>query len=181
MQAPALRAVSNESGKALDATTGKQKVMQLLSEGYGNYNQGGLGPAVDEMMEACPVAKDELATKSFTLGQGTWEVFYAPHIARMSSFMGTQFTIQYKLEGSKLWSYVKYSNPVLGSGWLNSAGSMSRKYDDTVELKFDQFCKCWRGAFFPQFAVFPVLYLDEDICVFNFPPLNSNIAVKRIA
>ena len=38
-----------------------------------------------------------------------------------------------------------------------------------------------RAGFFPQFAVFPVLYLDEDMAVFRFPPLNSNIAVRRVS
>ena len=37
-----------------------------------------------------------------------------------------------------------------------------------------------RAGFFPQFAVFPVLYLDEDMAVFRFPPLNSNIAVRKV-
>ncbi len=37
-----------------------------------------------------------------------------------------------------------------------------------------------RAAFFPQFAVFPVDYLDADIAVFTFPPLNSRIAVQRV-
>lgn len=36
-----------------------------------------------------------------------------------------------------------------------------------------------RAAFFPQFAVFPVDYLDADMAVFTFPPLNSMIAVRR--
>ena len=37
-----------------------------------------------------------------------------------------------------------------------------------------------RAAFFPRFAKFPVLYLDEDLAVFQFPPLQSNIAVRRM-
>lgn len=40
-----------------------------------------------------------------------------------------------------------------------------------------------RAAFFPRFAVFPVLYLDDNdgVAVFRFPPLSSNIAVRRLA
>jgi hypothetical protein len=40
-----------------------------------------------------------------------------------------------------------------------------------------------RAAFFPRFAVFPVLYLDgaDGVAVFRFPPLSSNIAVRRLA
>ena len=38
-----------------------------------------------------------------------------------------------------------------------------------------------RAAFFPQFAVFPVKYLDADLAVFSFPPLNDSlIAVRRV-
>lgn len=38
-----------------------------------------------------------------------------------------------------------------------------------------------RAAFFPQFAVFPVKYLDSDLAVFTFPPLrDSLIAVQRV-
>ena len=36
-----------------------------------------------------------------------------------------------------------------------------------------------KAAFLPQFAVFPVKYLDADMAVFTFPPLNSLIAVRR--
>ncbi len=38
-----------------------------------------------------------------------------------------------------------------------------------------------RLAFFPQFAVFPVKYLDSDLAVFSFPPLNGSfIAVRKV-
>ena len=38
-----------------------------------------------------------------------------------------------------------------------------------------------RAAFLPQFAVFPVEYLDADIAVFTFPPLNNSlIAVRKV-
>lgn len=38
-----------------------------------------------------------------------------------------------------------------------------------------------RAAFFPQLAVFPVLYLDSDLAVFKFTPLDSAIACHRVA
>lgn len=37
-----------------------------------------------------------------------------------------------------------------------------------------------RLSFFPQFSVFPVLYLDPDLCVFQFKPLKTNVAVRRV-
>lgn len=36
-----------------------------------------------------------------------------------------------------------------------------------------------RAGFFPQLALFPVLYMDQDLAVFEFPPLNSKIAIHR--
>lgn len=39
-----------------------------------------------------------------------------------------------------------------------------------------------RAAFFPQFALFPVKYLDSDMAVFTFPPLrDSLIAVRKVS
>lgn len=38
-----------------------------------------------------------------------------------------------------------------------------------------------RAGFSPQFAVFSVLYLDDDMAVFRFLPLNSNIAVRKVS
>ena len=67
----------------------------------------------------------------------------------MSKVLGAKFSpIIYKLQGDKLTSNVKYSHPLLGMGWLSAGGSLARKYDDTVEVKFDRFCKwmCTCGA-----------------------------------
>lgn len=51
------------------------------------------------------------------------QVFYAPHISRMSSVLGTRFQpIQYRLTGDSLVSNVRYSNPLLGEGWLSAGG-----------------------------------------------------------
>jgi hypothetical protein len=39
---------------------------------------------------------------------------------------------------------------------------------------------CRRAAFLPDLALFPVLYVDDQLAVFKFPPLNSNIAVRKV-
>ncbi|GLC40703.1 hypothetical protein PLESTB_000031000 [Pleodorina starrii] len=188
--------------------TGRAKVLQLLGEGLNTYSGEQFGPAVSQLIAENPTPQP--GNESVALGQGTWQVFYAPHIARMSSALGTTFQpIQYRLSGSTLVSNVKYSNPLLGEGWLSAGGTMARKYDDAVEVTFDRF---WvdmgadslradlppdassslltadgiigalgRAAFFPQLAVFPVLYLDSDLAVFKFTPLDSPIAVHRVA
>ena len=39
-----------------------------------------------------------------------------------------------------------------------------------------------KAGFLPQFAVFPVKYLDSDMAVFTFPPLrDSLIAVRKVS
>ncbi|KAG2434107.1 hypothetical protein HXX76_007834 [Chlamydomonas incerta] len=190
-------------------TTGRAKVLQLLGEGLGLYNGAEqFEPAVKQLILENPtVAPGSFAVQ---LGQGTWQVFYAPHISKMSSAMSTQFTpIQYRLTGTALVSNVKYNSPLVGDGWLSAGGTMARKYDDAVEVSFDRFWVDFgadslradlpadaakqlftpdgvvgalgRAAFFPQLAVFPVLYLDSDLAVFKFTPLDSAIACHRVA
>ncbi|GFR48774.1 hypothetical protein Agub_g10595 [Astrephomene gubernaculifera] len=188
--------------------TGRTKVLRLLGEGLNTYNGDQVGAAVKQLIAENPTPQP--GNESLMLGQGTWQVFYAPHISQLSSFAGTTFQpIQYRLAGDMLVSNVKYSNPLLGEGWLSAGGTMARKYDDAVEITFDRF---WvdvgadslradlprdassslltadgiigalgRAAFFPQLAVFPVLYLDSDISVFRFTPLDTLIAVYKVA
>ena len=134
------------------------------------------------------------------------QVFYAPHIVRLSKPLGINFDIQYRLSGSSLASNVHYSSKIFGSGWLNAAGSLTADGPDAVKIRFDQFwvdadaklrpelaqddatakwfdrviSSLGRVMFFEQLAAFPVLYLDSDLAVFRFPPLQSNIAVCRV-
>eukprot|EP00897_Mesotaenium_endlicherianum_P004742 jgi/Mesen1/4296/ME000022S03585 len=162
-----------------------------------------LDAAVSELIESNTTEQPGKASPK--LGQGTWEVFYAPHISRMSSVMGVQFDpIRYVLEGDVISSNVQYSAPLLGSGWLSAAGAFKPAGDEAVEVLFNSFW--WdvgaqslqpspqlpgsavqrainalgRASFFPQLAVFPVLYVDSEYAVFQFTPLHSNIAVRRV-
>lgn len=52
---------------------------------------------------------------------------------------------------------------------------------DEVQDRWDSLIS-WMGrlGFIRPLAVFPVLYFDEDLCVFRFPPLASNIAVTKL-
>ncbi|MEW5318229.1 MAG: hypothetical protein WDW38_009467 [Sanguina aurantia] len=181
------------------------KVLDLIARGFNNYNQGTeLPKAVAQLLLSNPTPQPGVRTMD--LGQGTWQVFYAPHIASISSTFGVTFdTIQYVLDGDKLSSNVRYSHPLLGTGWLSASGGLAAKDDDTVELHFDKFwidggadglrptltegtsqpsdsmiTAVGKAGFLPQFAVFPVAYLDEDLAVFEFPPLKSKIAVRRL-
>ena len=140
------------------------------------------------------------AEDSFALGEGTWEVFHAPHIRRLSSTLGTQFApLRYRLaEGGKISSFVRYEN-ALGEGWLSAAGTLEAEDPETLRLVFDTFwvdgaggaeedlrqdiaghetredrivTALGRAGFLPQFARFPVLAVSRDLAVFRFPPLS---------
>jgi hypothetical protein len=52
---------------------------------------------------------------------------------------------------------------------------------DEVQDRWDKLIS-WMGrlGFIGQLAVFPVLYFDDELCVFRFPPLASNIAATRL-
>ncbi len=110
------------------ASSAKEKVLQLISGGLSKPQSSELEGAVKELISRCPIGKDSLAAQSFLLGQGTWEVFHAPHISRMASVMGVAFDpILYTLQGDKIASNVKYSHPLLGSGWLSAAGAIGKR------------------------------------------------------
>ncbi|CAL8471769.1 g11311 [Coccomyxa elongata] len=194
----------------MQKSAAKRKVEELLQSGTSLYRAGPeVGPVIDSLIAENPTADPGPGT--LRLGQGTWEVFYAPHIAALSSTLGTRFQpLRYILEGDQLTSNVFYSSSLVQEGWLSSSGRLFSNAADTVEVAFDKF---WvdigstklrhsgtegsssgmkgavdaavnaigRAAFFPQLAVFPVKYLDADLAVFSFPPLNDSlIAVRRL-
>ncbi len=122
---------------------------------------------------------------SLTLTHPTWcmQVFYAPHIARLSAALGARFEpIRYTLRGDALISnvscknkcptgpckpaphqaltpgccmgsslanplpaplcpavQVRYSHPLLGTGWLSASGDLTAADDTTLLLHFDRF------------------------------------------
>lgn len=135
------------------------QVIELLNQGFDTYNMGSeLGPAVEQLTASNPTS--EPGFRSLEMGQGTWEVFYAPHIASMSSVLRTKFQpvgtadcwewcvcgqggdattmnlpqIRYHLEGNRISSSVKFENPVLGTGWLSASGSMAMKDAGAVQV-----------------------------------------------
>ena len=103
------------------------------------------------------------------------------------------------LNGESILSNVRYSSAVFGNGWLNAAGSFESVDAATTRISFDTFW--WdigtdaatandgvakdviqgvgAAGFLPSFSVFPVRYLDNDLCVFEFPPLGVKITAVR--
>ena len=80
-----------------------------------------LKPQVLALIAANPSAAP--GPDTMTLGQGTWRVFHAPHLERLSSAVGARVEpIRYTLDGDRLFSNVRYSHPLLGAGWLSASG-----------------------------------------------------------
>ncbi|KAK9843722.1 hypothetical protein WJX81_003629 [Elliptochloris bilobata] len=184
----------------------KRKVTDLLQASASLHSSPpDMKPAVEELVVENPTAKAGEATLSGRF-EGTWEVFSAPHIASLGAACGARFEpIRYRLEGDRLVSNVRFSSSLAQEGWLSASGRLKPAIsNDVVEVAFDKFWVDFgsnslrpslgsegaldrvvgalgRAGFFSHFAVFPVLYLDDDMAVFRFPPLNSNIAVRRVA
>lgn len=184
----------------------KQQVLDLLSSGHTNVNpKRGMDAALDALIATSD--DEDPAAATFELGQGVWEVFNAPHIRSLSSLFLTKFDpIRYTLDNTSLRSSVGYDLPFgLGRGWLNASGFLSRASAMELKLRFDTFWvdrggaplrsslapgegQSWdnfitgigRLAFFENLASFPVLYVDEDLTVFMFPPLGVKIAAQRV-
>lgn len=201
----------------------KATILRLLDQGSTNYRPAKeMGPAVDSLIAMAGVA-DAPAYAANGLEEGTWEVFYAPHIVKMSSALfQTKFEpIRYIFRGDKIISNVKFSSPVFGSGWLSASGTFQTLGANKVQISFNDFwvdmgadalrevyCErpsavtgnifTWtkaftdaamidrvigtmgRAAFFPSLSTFPVLYVDQDIVVFKFDPLSTNIAARHV-
>lgn len=213
------RNVAETDSAQLSVATPKAKVLKLLKQGYSTYNPGNeLGLAVEELIKSNPTADPGLT--STRIGQGVWEVFYAPHIANMSNILLTKYEpIRYVYQDDRFASHVKFQHPLLGEGWLSAAGALRVQDDTTLNVDFNQFWVDFgadklrpflseavdggkveafgqevrtealfdtiagalgRATFFPQLAVFPVLYVDMDLAVFKFPPLDSKIAIRRV-
>jgi len=169
---------------------------ELVGELVGAFDPGGAG------------------AESLRVGEGTWEVFYAPHIRSLSRWLfGTEFApLRYRLwkdDGGvyRLTSHARYHGPILGDGWLSASGTIRvGEQDSELLLHFDQFwvdgpgespraelpggggsaqdqsvSALGRLGFVPPLARFPVRYLDPDLSVFRFPPLRSDIAIRRVA
>jgi len=86
-------------------------------------------------------ATSKHSTPPTTPRQQPLQVFYAPHIARISSSLGTRFDpIRYTLfPGGAFLSNVKFTNTVLGSGWLSASGTLSAVDEGSVRVSFTDF------------------------------------------
>ena len=176
--------------------------------------------AVDDAVEtlvALNRVEKKSAKSSLLNGQadGVWEVFYAPHIERLSRPVGVKAKpLRYTLEKNRIVSDVSLTTnkPFETQSWWCASGSFTDSEKnpgkEEVLLKFTDFWvslgselpttspnetpgeadafdkivkKLGTIGFIEQLGAFPVLYYSEDVCVFRFPPLQSNIAARRVA
>ena len=103
--------------------------------------------------------------------------------------------------GGGILSNVRYESGILGAGWLSAKGTYESIDATSTRISFDSFW--WRpnsdvpgsgprdGAlspiiqsigtlgFVPSLSRFPVDYLDDDTCVFSFPPLSVKITARK--
>jgi hypothetical protein len=83
--------------------------------------------------------------KAKDLAEGVWEVAYAPHIHTMQKILGVEFApIRYSLYarpggGRVMISNVHYKGPIVGEGWLNTAGGWVSLDKKTVRVTWSKF------------------------------------------
>jgi hypothetical protein len=146
----------------------------------------------------------EAALKRFSTG--TWQVIYAPHIRILEKFTFTTYDVSYSFRNDgTMVSYVRYASPLFQSGWLNTAGRVERVTDVVCRVVWDQIWLDWNSeaqgpsgasetdahvlpgliqsvgerGFVEGVSRFPVLYLDDDLCVFEFQITGTKICARR--
>jgi hypothetical protein len=198
---------SSSSSIVLASDAGERRAAKATFDEL--ISQGASSSKIDEALSALvllnptplPGAADELQTG------GRWVVQHAPHIAAGGSFLRTKFVPEYHFHSDgKTSSYVSYNSAIFGKGWLNADGVYSpADGGKAVTIEFERFWvdvgtelpsleppaegsqslaaaaiqNLGAAGFIKQFSYFPITYLDEDLCVFKFPPLRTQIAARR--
>lgn len=78
----------------------------------------------EQMTLPLDVTFSDLKSQVREVGDGTWQVFHAPHLVGLSRFFfATVNPVQYRLEGRNICSNVKFVHPILGTMWLSASGA----------------------------------------------------------
>ena len=164
--------------------------------------------AVRTLVQSQPGPADAAAAAA--LGDGTWEVFFGPHFRRvepLARFRPVRYVVSGG--GTRMRSDVHYQLPG-ASGWLSTEGGVAASGDGSVSVLFETFWlegdapaprpdnpltsgapvsaqaaainAVGRLGFVPSLSRFPVRFMDAQagVCVFEFPPLNTVIAARRV-
>lgn len=98
--------------------------MEVLKQYKGNSPMYDLNEALMEQMTLpLDVTFSDLKSQVREVGGGEWRVFHAPHLVGLSRFFfATVDPVQYRLEGSNIYSNVQFIHPILGTMWLSASG-----------------------------------------------------------
>ncbi|KAG5181998.1 hypothetical protein JKP88DRAFT_320327 [Tribonema minus] len=181
---------------------------RLAKQAFEDALRSGVNSDIDDairvLCELNPTPAPGLATQA---AKGRWVVCHAPHIAAGGILLQTKFVPEYWFDGQgNTSSYVKFTSSIFGSGWLNADGIVYSADDgQAVVIEFKRYWMdrgtadpsltpdvkrgasqmdsviqaAGEGLFIKPLSYFPIKYLDEDLCVFDFPPLNTRIAARR--
>lgn len=161
---------------------------------------------VEELQKLNPTSNPGAASSFERYAKGLWNVVYAPHITSIESILGVEFEVFYILDGKgQAISNVKFQHkPLRIDGWLNVKGSYGSIDNDrcTVQWdrvwcdfekqspsKFDEVEKHWlpdlvqaigTALFVDGVSRFPVYYVDDTVCIFEFSMLGTKIVAKKL-
>ncbi|CAM9975587.1 unnamed protein product [Choristocarpus tenellus] len=137
---------------------------------------------------------------------GQWVVCHAPHIVTLGKLLLTSFNVEYNFHpGGRMSSFSQYQSTLFGRGWLNADGRVAiQPGGKAVRVVFERFWwdigQCEQPTvsppkkdtvgnlvqtlgsllFFEGISVFPVVYLDEDLCVFEFSATGTLVVAQRL-
>eukprot|EP01035_Chromulina_nebulosa_P027829 gene27829-36648_t len=151
------------------------------------------------------IANSNFSMSKCHYGNSKWKVIYAPHITLLSKFLFTSFSVFYKFdENNIIVSNVQYSSKFFGSGWLNTKGNVCIINGTFCDLEWQQIWWDWctdnasnveetdkhifpsiiqslgLAAFIKSASIFPVEYIDDDLCVFEFPLTGTKICAQKM-
>ncbi len=115
----------------------------LLSQCDGSPNlyaaTSATADAVNTLVASRAGASDDAA--AMASGDGTWEVFYAPHMRTSELFSARFRPVRYVLSqaGTRMRSDVGYTLPGGAAGWLSAEGSVGARGDGGVDVLFETF------------------------------------------
>ncbi len=132
-------------------TKAAQNLVNLVKDTNSTPTEAQLQDAVDVLLSSgSPGTFENPGSATISDGTGQWRTVHAPHINRMSSILGTKFSISYTLttppsdksataQPPQFYSNVRYESSLFGSGWLSASGRLFSNENDSVELHFDTF------------------------------------------
>ena len=170
------------------------------------FNQQYVEQALATCVTSNPTATPCAPAVFKEFAQGKWRVCYAPHIRILEKVTLTSYDVYYEFPTpDTMVSYVRYQSPLFRSGWLNTAGRVESVSDNVCRVVWEQIWWDWNEesegpskasetekhvlprliqalgekGFAEGVSRFPVLFLDSDLCVFQFQLIGTKICATR--